>query len=85
MSLTTKIVDQRKYPWGWETTLEFYSGKTLVKTRIVSGKPKVSKLNFLTQKVQESIDNPIVAEKLYTQAEVDQLIAHVVKEVLHAP
>ncbi len=80
MGLIVKIIGQTKRPCGMETTLGFYEGERLVRTKVVTGTPSLQKMDFLAQKVQYKIDNPIVEEKLYTQEEVDKLIADAVKE-----
>ena len=80
MTLTTKILSQKQRSWDWETAVEFYDGKNLVETRVVSGKPGSYRLDSLKQKVQDNIDNPIVEERLYTQEEVDKLVSDAVKE-----
>jgi len=81
MALTVKILSQTQRPWGWDTFLEFYDGKTLVHTREVSGKPDAAKMAELAQKVQYDIEHPVTPEKIYTQVEVDKIVADAIKAV----
>ena len=81
MALTVKILSQIQRSWGWETALEFWDGKSLVETRIVSGQPDINRLNGLAEKVQYDMEHPVILEKTYTQTEVDKLVSNAVKAV----
>ena len=80
MPLSVEILDQTKRPWGMETSLGFYEGERLVRTKVVTGTPSLQKMDFLAQRVQYDINNPVIEEKLYTREEVDQMIADALKE-----